>query len=115
MELADGTSAPADVHPERHHAVHEVVARTDPVEQRSDGRRLALPRRQRRIGHGSNLRSASSSTTRRKWLAINAVTAGKKASNAPAGPAPPPPAPPPRSPGRFPNGGAEKTNPRTPH
>src|SRR4051794_41807386 len=89
MELTDGTSAPADVHPERHHAVHEVVARTDPVEQRSDGRGLPLPRRQRRIGHGSDLRSASSSTTRRKGLSISAGTARNNAPKASAVPPPP--------------------------
>jgi len=33
VQLADRAASPADVHAERHHPVHEVVARPDPVEQ----------------------------------------------------------------------------------
>src|SRR5581483_11220152 len=40
LEHPDRPAAPGAVHPERHQAVHEVVARRDAIEHRSDERGL---------------------------------------------------------------------------
>ena len=91
-ELAHRTAAPPHVHPERHHAVHQVVARRDRVEQPADVSPLLFALRQLRRSHGATpvraswaprcASSAVSSRTRRKWCETRAVTAGNSSPNA---------------------------------
>ena len=73
-ELAHRAPPPPHVHPEGHHAVHEVVAAGDRVEQATDGLRLLLALGQRRVRRhpvaSSMCSSAVSSSTRRKWCEI---------------------------------------------
>ena len=60
-ELADRPASPADVHPERHDPVHEVVARADRVEQPRTVARLLLALRASRSR--SRPRSAASAAS----------------------------------------------------
>src|SRR5439155_23418861 len=85
-ELSNGAAPPADLHPERHHAIHEVIPTRDPVEEPADRPRLLVTLGEADVrGQASPPPSrppAVSSRTRRKCEDTSRSTAGSNSRNA---------------------------------